>query len=70
MTYEAGAVVGGVDTHKHTHHAAVIDQRGQLLGDREFRTSAAAVGILARHMLCAAVADCATPPVDSSLGGP
>ena len=27
---------GGVDTHGRTHHTAVIDQQGQLLGDREF----------------------------------
>jgi transposase len=40
MANDAGAVIGGVDTHKHTHHAAVIDERGQLLGDREFRTDA------------------------------
>jgi transposase len=30
------AVIGGVDTHGRTHHAAVIDQQGRLLGDREF----------------------------------
>lgn len=35
------AVIGGVDTHKHTHHAAVIDEHGQLLGDREFGTDTA-----------------------------
>jgi transposase len=29
-------VIGGVDTHGHTHHAAVIDQQGRLLGDRQF----------------------------------
>ena len=30
-------VVGGVDTHKLTHHAAALDAAtGQLLGDREF----------------------------------
>jgi transposase len=29
-------VIGGVDTHGRTHHAAVIDQQGRLLGDREF----------------------------------
>ena len=40
MAGDPGAVIGGVDTHKHTHHAAVIDQHGQLLGDREFRTDA------------------------------
>jgi transposase len=30
------AVIGGVDTHKHTHHAAVIDEHGQLLADQQF----------------------------------
>jgi transposase len=30
-------IVGGVDTHKQTHHAAAVDaSTGQLLGDREF----------------------------------
>ena len=41
MAGHGGGVIGGVDTHKHTHHAAVIDQRGQLLGDREFSADAA-----------------------------
>jgi transposase len=30
------AVIGGVDTHKHTHYAAAIDLHGRLLGHREF----------------------------------
>jgi transposase len=29
-------VIGGVDTHGRTHHAAVLDEQGRLLGDREF----------------------------------
>jgi transposase len=29
-------VIGGVDTHGRIHHAAVIDQQGRLLGDRQF----------------------------------
>lgn len=29
-------VIGGVDTHKLTHYAAAIDDRGRLLGHREF----------------------------------
>jgi transposase len=29
-------VIGGVDIHGRTHHAAVIDQQGRLLGDRQF----------------------------------
>ena len=40
MAGDHGVVIGGVDTHKHTHHAAVIDQNGRLLGGREFRTDA------------------------------
>ena len=28
----------GVDTHKDTHHAAVIDARGHHIADREFQT--------------------------------
>ena len=41
MANEASGVIGGVDTHKHTHHAAVIDSNGQFLGDRQFGTDAA-----------------------------
>lgn len=33
---DAETVIGGVDTHKHTHCAAVIDQRGRLLGHQQF----------------------------------
>ncbi|EAP97913.1 putative IS110 family transposase [Janibacter sp. HTCC2649] len=29
-------VIGGVDTHKHTHYAAAIDDHGRLLGHHEF----------------------------------
>jgi len=29
-------VIGGVDTHKHTHYAATIDDHGRLLGHQEF----------------------------------
>jgi transposase len=32
-------VIGGVDTHGRTHHAAVLDTQGRLLGDREFPAS-------------------------------
>jgi transposase len=46
MAGRAGVVIGGVDTHKHTHHAAVIDGNGQLLGDREFGTDARGQGEL------------------------
>jgi transposase len=36
MTTEPSAVIGGVDTHKHTHYAAIIDDHGRLLGHRQF----------------------------------
>jgi transposase len=41
MTYPDRQVIGGVDTHGRTHHAAVIDQLGRHLGDREFPATAA-----------------------------
>ena len=41
MTVTTGPVTGGVDTHSQTHHAAVIDQVGRPLGDREFPTTPA-----------------------------
>ena len=31
MSTETMTVIGGVDTHKHTHYAAVIDEHGRLL---------------------------------------
>lgn len=34
-------VVAGVDTHKDTHHAAVLDLGGRVLGDREFPVTSA-----------------------------
>jgi transposase len=40
MANSTAGVIGGVDTHKHTNHAAVIDLNGQLLGDREFLADA------------------------------
>jgi transposase len=46
MAGQAGVVIGGVDTHKHTHHAAVIDHNGHLLGDEQFPTDAAGHGEL------------------------
>lgn len=36
-----GPVTAGVDTHGHTHHAAVIDALGRAVGDREFATTPA-----------------------------
>jgi transposase len=40
-------VIGGVDTHCQTHHAAVIDGVGRQLGDREFPASPAGYRALA-----------------------
>jgi transposase len=34
--WQVGQVIGGVDTHSRTHHAAVVDHLGRHLGDREF----------------------------------
>ena len=46
-------VIGGVDTHGRTHHAAAIDQQGRLLGDREFPADSGGyrqlLGWLGRH---------------------
>jgi transposase len=39
MATEAATVTGGVDTHKHTHYAAAIDDQGRLLGHQEFPAS-------------------------------
>jgi transposase len=39
MTNPTTAVIGGVDTHKHTHYAAAIDDNGRLLGYQEFRAN-------------------------------
>jgi transposase len=42
-----------VDTHGRTHHAAMIDQQGRLLGDREFAANSHSyrqlLGWLGRH---------------------
>lgn len=39
VSTEADAVIGGVDTNKHTHYAAVIDQQGRLLGHQQFQAT-------------------------------
>jgi cation diffusion facilitator family transporter len=39
-------VTGGVDTHKDTHTAAVLDATGRLLGHRQFPTTPAGYGLL------------------------
>jgi transposase len=41
MAAKKRSVIGGVDTHADTHHAAVLDGTGRLLGDHEFPATAA-----------------------------
>ena len=36
MTTPHVAVIGGVDSHKHTHYAAAVDDQGRLLGAQQF----------------------------------
>lgn len=36
MTTQAATVIGGIDTHKHTHYAAAVDDHGRLIGHQEF----------------------------------
>ena len=50
MATKTLSVIGGVDTHKHTHYAAVIDQHGQLLGHHEFSANDAGYRALLRWM--------------------
>jgi transposase len=40
MTNSGIPVIGGVDTHKHTHYAAAIDDQGRLIGHHEFPATA------------------------------
>ena len=46
MTTAMVRVIGGVDTHGPSHHAAVIDGVGRQLDDREFPASPAGYGAL------------------------
>jgi hypothetical protein len=39
MATTARKVTGGVDTHGETHHAAVVDEVGRELADRQFPTT-------------------------------
>jgi transposase len=41
MQLSSRAVIGGVDTHTATHHAAVIDEHGRLIDDEQFPASPA-----------------------------
>jgi hypothetical protein len=40
MTSLTPLVTGGVDAHTDTHHAAVLDGQGRLLGTKAFATTA------------------------------
>ena len=44
MTAATVRVIGGVDTHGQSHHAAVIDHLGRQLDEREFPASPAGYG--------------------------
>lgn len=50
MTSKTCPVTGGVDTHRDTHHAAVVDQLGRELGDAEFPATPAGYRRLLRWM--------------------
>lgn len=50
MTHNAPEITGGVDTHGLTHHAAVVDQVGRHLADREFPATADGYRDLLRWM--------------------
>ena len=52
MTSDRAEVFGGVDTHKHIHVAAAVDDAGRLLGTAEFVASAEGYGQLAGWLEC------------------
>jgi transposase len=52
MPKRTRVVIGGVDTHGRTHHAAAIDQQGRLLGDREFPADSGGYRQLLGWLVC------------------
>lgn len=50
MTSSPEKIIGGVDTHADTHHAAVIDTNGKHLGDAKFPTTPAGYAALAAFL--------------------
>jgi len=50
MTNQTVHVIGGVDTHKRTHYAAVIDDNGRRQGHREFAANSAGYAALLAWM--------------------
>ena len=56
-TRQATIVVAGVDTHRSTHHAAVLDLQGRLLGEHEFEVSTSGYRALVDWVACHGVID-------------
>ena len=50
MTNQTVHVIGGVDTHKSTHYAAVIDDNGRRLADCEFAANSGGYAALLAWM--------------------
>jgi transposase len=50
MAASKRSIIGGVDTHTATHHAAVIDLNGRLIDDAEFRSTPAGYAALLAWM--------------------
>ena len=51
MARDQRVVIGGVDTHKDVHVAAVIDERGKILDTAEFETTTRGYRSLLEWML-------------------
>ncbi len=50
MKHQETLVVGGVDAHADSHHAAALDERGALLGSEGFATTVDGYGELFRWL--------------------
>jgi transposase len=50
MKHQETLVVGGVDSHADSHHAAALDERGALLGSEGFATTRDGYGELFRWL--------------------
>ena len=46
LAIEPVTVIGGVDTHKHTHHASVVSCDGVLIASKGFSSSSAGLSEL------------------------
>jgi transposase len=47
---EKEGLVAGIDTHKHTHHVAVVDHLGRAIADRQFPTTSAGYALLVEFL--------------------